>query len=70
MSFELIAKVEFLPMIACWGSMYAYVYRTVKDPKKLQYIEDIVERQKLRANYLNNYVSVFHAVLMCVLSKL
>ena len=44
MGLELIAKVEFLPMVAFWGAMYTYAYRTVKDPKKLQYIEDVTER--------------------------
>lgn len=69
MGIEEIAKIEFLPMIACWGCMYALVYRKIKDPVKLQYMEDVIEREKIRANYLNNYISISHAILMCILSK-
>jgi hypothetical protein len=69
MTFEHIATTDFLPMVAAWGSMYALVYAVKKDPKGLQDIESPVKRQKLRQNYFNNHVSVFHAILMCILSK-
>jgi hypothetical protein len=69
MTLEHIATTDFLPMVAVWGAMYAITYTYKKDPKGLLAIEDLKKRQAIRQNYLNNHVSVLHAVVMCVLSK-
>lgn len=69
MTFQHIATTDFIPMVTAWGTLYAIVYSVKKDPKKLSEIEDPIERQKLRQNYFNNFVSNWHAILMCILSK-
>lgn len=68
MAFDNLLTVDFLPMIAAWGSIYAIIYSVKEDPKGLKEIADLKERHKTRQAYLNNHVSVYHAVIMCILS--
>lgn len=69
MLFEELLQPDMPAYLVGWSLLTYVLFKTLKDPQKLDEILDEKQREKERCLYITNYASLLHALILVVLRK-